>query len=66
MKIFDKIEDTGLFENSVECLLNTFCSPNALVYTNTIKELVPKVKLMFLLKKKRFSVVPCQKFTVNV
>ncbi|XP_039272455.2 importin-13-like [Styela clava] len=42
-KTISFIDDPDLFDNCVECLLNTFCSPGIHKYVNTIKEIIPKV-----------------------
>jgi len=39
--VFECIKDPELFDDCVECLLNTFCSPVTQDYPNTVKKFIP-------------------------
>ena len=39
--VFECVKDNELFDDCVDCLLNTFCSPAAQDYPNTVKKFIP-------------------------
>ena len=41
VSVFECVKDIELFDDCVDCLLNTFCSPAAQDYPNTVKKFIP-------------------------